>query len=395
MKIALVGNMNNFNYNLARYLADRHVDCYLFLLDEPKHFKPESDSMIIDERIKVVQTNWSEYYFFDPLLVGEIEKDLINHKFFIACDWGPAYLRLIGKMTNIFIPYGSDLYYFPFYNLSDLLNIKSLYYMVTNQKISPKIRRANLQKRAILQAQMIIFDYINESYENIYKGIVGVNRMVSTVPMYYIEPFNEVEDDVIDILKDLKRQGKLLIYSNIRHQWTDKSIRGDYKGNEIILTALSVLRERRTVDFIFVTHEYGNDVEESKKLASRLNISDNILWLPAMSRARIRMIYPLIDIGIATIGYSFYTYGVLLEMIANKIPVVLNYKDSFSKTSYKTGYAAFHAKSPIEISNCIEAIIGNPKYTKLVADYSYSWYEHEVVSNVCSRIIDLVKFAKS
>ena len=45
MKVALVGNMNNNNFALLRYLRDLGVDAHLLLFDnEIGHFVPEHDT---------------------------------------------------------------------------------------------------------------------------------------------------------------------------------------------------------------------------------------------------------------------------------------------------------------------------------------------------------------
>ena len=40
-KIALIGNMNNNFFSIARYLRDRSYQADLFLIDELDHFLPD------------------------------------------------------------------------------------------------------------------------------------------------------------------------------------------------------------------------------------------------------------------------------------------------------------------------------------------------------------------
>ncbi len=390
-KVACIGNMNHFLFNIGRYLADRNFIVELFLLDEDDHFKPSADIYYNDVRITITQTNWSNHYFFDPQLPQIILRDLDGHNFFIGCDWSPAYLSLVNKKLNIMVPYGSDIFYYPFYKIKDWLNLNSFKFFIKNFRQPPAIAKASYQRQGIEGTALFILDYLNPYYENSFKKVRIRKRLYSTIPMFYIEECSPVKIrlDCLELLKEKKNNGTLLFYSSSRLSWTSKKFVDDYKANDLVIEALKQLKNSGFDNFLFVTHEYGKDVDATKLLVKNYDLSEHVIWLPLMHRKEIKQFLPLIDIGVGEFGYSFYTYGAVLEMIANRIPIILNYKSSFQGSSYFVGHSSFHAETSNEIFDAIKFIIANPAYAKAAAEFSYQWYNTEVVGRVCKSIEDV------
>ena len=145
VKIALIGNMNNNFFVLARYLRDEGFNCSVFALPyEPAHFSPISDSNS-EEDIKLVQIlPWGNAHDLLDLSSGTINAVFEQYNFFIACGTAPAFLTKAGITVDLFIPYGSDLYLLPFNIPKNPLKWLSIFHFRKFQKRGIKIGRAHV-----------------------------------------------------------------------------------------------------------------------------------------------------------------------------------------------------------------------------------------------------------
>ena len=73
-KVALVGNMNNNFFSIARHLRDHGFDAHLFYNAQilGQHFHPHADTLKPKDLQYVHTVNWFKASFYD----GRIEKPL-------------------------------------------------------------------------------------------------------------------------------------------------------------------------------------------------------------------------------------------------------------------------------------------------------------------------------
>ena len=65
MKIALLGNMNNNHFAIARYLRDQGFDAHVLLFDdEYNHFLPSCDTYSLDYMSFCHQLSWGSQQRF-------------------------------------------------------------------------------------------------------------------------------------------------------------------------------------------------------------------------------------------------------------------------------------------------------------------------------------------
>ena len=156
MKIALIDNMNNNFFAIARYFHELKIEADLFLIPDRSnfHFDPRHDTWhnLNDcEWIKEfpITSNWKNYY----LPIGTyLNKTFKKYDKLIACGASIGLLWRAGLKADIFIPYGSDLYNLPFAHKYDLgTDIKSVFHKFITTK-----RRAKSQKKGIISAKKII-----------------------------------------------------------------------------------------------------------------------------------------------------------------------------------------------------------------------------------------------
>ena len=151
-RVACIGNMNNNFFSLVRYLRDKGIDAHLLLRNnEFKHFLPEADSYSADYLSYTHQLSWGHVTTWYTTSAHKIESDLREYDFLIGCGTVPAFLDKAGRNLDLFIPYGSDLYGFPFMRFPWFI---PLFFHFSRS-----------QRRAIKKARYICLDFSNNEFE--------------------------------------------------------------------------------------------------------------------------------------------------------------------------------------------------------------------------------------
>jgi hypothetical protein len=174
MKIGILGNMNNMYFSLARFLADEGYDCELMLYDyEPSHFHPSADTFRTHLNFRIKQLKWGDpaHFFRNTELV---EKDLKDYTFLIGNGTAPAFLHRAGRVLDLFVPYGDDLYALPFPRLVHPL--RQMAYLAL----------AWHQRKGIQQCPYILFDKANPEFEKVFRKLnFKGSRLVIPPPLFY------------------------------------------------------------------------------------------------------------------------------------------------------------------------------------------------------------------
>ena len=111
MKVALIGNMNNNNFAVMRYLRDLGVDAYLLITDDDgiksnAHFIPENDTINIER--------WRAYIKKVPIGVyrsvfrqssTEIRTILKEYDFIVGSGLVPFFVYKAGRKLDLYYPY--------------------------------------------------------------------------------------------------------------------------------------------------------------------------------------------------------------------------------------------------------------------------------------------------
>jgi glycosyltransferase involved in cell wall biosynthesis len=384
LKIALLGNMNNNFFALCRYLRDAGYDANLFLLSEFGHFLPSCDTFNEDYKQYVIDTNWHKHYFFDPELKNKIQTALRGYDVIIGCDIAPAYMSLIGRKLDVFIPYGGDIVTFT--KTVRLPTIKTLYRLLTMKRpTDPLMKRVKLQRHGIANAGCFIAENAYHTDAVINAHYSGVKRHTFTFPMVY-DVFKNVDKAKLqaDIAanEDVQRyiaaiKGKKVFFSHIRHCWVLGNSQFQ-KGNDKIIKAFADYCKQYS-DTILVLFQYGVDVDASKKMIDELGIAGHVIWMPLMDRKYILYMLKHADLCIGEIADSFVTYGVVLEAIVTRTPLAHNYQKAANASGYTTMYDGFNVTTEEEIKNVMYKIHDADFDKEKMTSTSYSWYQQQIV----------------
>jgi len=302
MKVCLLGNMNLIGYVVAKLLRKRGVDAHLILYDsEYRFFLPESeDSALMDnypEWIKKV--NWgSNIKSFYMTKARDIQADLEGFDLYIACGYGPAFLRRAGIRNFIFSPYGGDLYEFPFWSRTPRALHKPYLRILL---FLPNIILSAMQKSAIEECTAVRISgpaEPYEPYEQIIQRLHLENKVVHLGVPLDLEKFSpaSVEKELLNskdenLKKLISRQKEfdLTILSATRHVWTRQSLAlgtANSKGNNILIEGAAQAIKKETISPLLILIEKGPDVLASKELIKQFGIEENVLWIPEMAREK-------------------------------------------------------------------------------------------------------------
>jgi hypothetical protein len=374
IKVALIGNMNNNNFVLLRYLIDLGVDAYLLILkNEPIHFSPEFDSYNIEkynDRIKKMKWGDRKEWFF--VKKKEIENDLKDYKILIGTDLSPAFCGRASRLLDIFIPHGSDLGHFTFYRLTwpnKLIQTWMAVYM--QRKYLPKVKYFHMETNIELY----------EKRWNIFKG--ASIRWEISIPLVY----KEISETVLPIntfnekIKKLQEESDILIYYHVRHVWGgDEKNDANQKGTENFIKAIALFKERNPKIILnIITFEYGTKIHKSQNLIKKLNLEKNFNWFPIGIRKDIILGMKYADLVVGEFVHSWITSSVMVEALSLNKPIIAYRDDKRYFNLYDELYYILNAKTENDICEKIEYYLKNKNEVIKNASNGWSWYENRII----------------
>lgn len=429
MKIALLGNMNNNNFVLMRYLRDIGLDAHLLLgMNDGKghssHFKPESDTFEMHKWESFIhQTRISEdiissfnfpvswllsirsYFrsrlsknklFYPPTSKLYLSNITRQYTHFIGSGITPALLKRINKSLYIFYPYAIGVEYY-----GDLvINANSIRSGKIGKFIFNHVKAA--QKKGIKQTRIIINPERSLSEKSFNE--IGVRSIPMFVPSLYN---NDIipKDNQIEHLSNVVRsidKSSFSIISHARLIWNKPNYlsidewKGQNKNNDRLIRAFAKLVNcQKKLNPILILFEHGQDINITKKLIKELEINDNIIWLPKMDRKFILWIISKIDIGIG----EFYDIpnmlwgGTAIEIMACGKPVIQSqdFSDQEFLNTYNTTLPPIEsARTEEEIFRSLLKMSKSPNLREEIGKNSKIWFNKnngEVLAKKWSNIL--------
>lgn len=371
IKIGIIGNMNNGNFAIMRYLRDLGFDAYLLLTSgdgkgHSSHFSPECDTWQIDKwRPYIIQTSIADdpisvfsfpvsFFLFlrslirnikdnNKIVLHQVSPRQIGFEFsefthLIGSGISPSFLGRSNIPLSIFYPYSIGVEW-----LGDpvfLQKIKSKN-PVTRFLVKSIIKK---QTQGIKNAKNVIC--LDKSLtEQTFKNI-DVSFTPLLCPMVYnqeVSTLNKEENIFSDLLVAISKSD-FSILSHSRHLWARKNDipedewRAQDKNNDWLIMGFAQLVKHNIIkNPLLILFEYGDDVEQSKCLCEELDINKNVIWLPTLERKYIMWILSKVDMGAG----EFYELPHLLfggtgyEVLASGKPLLQGFyfsPEDFEKT---------------------------------------------------------------
>ncbi len=379
MKVALIGNMNNNNFSLLRYLRDAGIDAYLLLYtNELEHFTPLSDTWFFEKhKPYIIQTNL-ENSERGVLFTSKknIENNFKNYNVFIGSGLTPAYFAKMGKTLDIYYPYGIGIEYYG--NKINYLRIANLF------KIPARI----LQKRGLKKTKKCIISNVMEhetveSYKKLSITPIGLN-----IPMVYnleILEEKDIPEKLKKIITEFKQYEKI-VFSHVTHRWDfedsgsiNHKLYNINRRNDKLIRGFAIYQKNNPKKSLLVLSEYGPDAPKSKALIEELNIQKSVLWLPILGRKELMLLIRHAHICVGELGEAGTWGGSTWEFLAMGKPVINRYKMDEGKYKEMMGIP-FPPLINIENENNIADVLlehdlNLPKYQK-IGEESLLWFNH-------------------
>lgn len=378
IRIALIGNMNNNHFVLARYLRDEGYDCRLFVLPyEPQHFRPEADSNVPEDLNMVSFPEWGSVENFHTHSAAAIKSWFAGFTHFIGCGTAPAILAKAGIRLNLFIPYGSDLYQLPFKWPRNPAKWINHFSFIRHQRkgIGEALNCSIADSSALFNKCLARLKF---------KG----RRLSSGVPMVYIK-IPESGTNEKNEFSRFKEGNPLIIIHQSRHCWKNEPDLVSLKDNHKLFEGIALFR-RKFPDkkVLLITLEYGKDVDASKKHIADLGITDSVIWLPLMPRKKLMSAVAVSDIVAGEFRNSWFTYGVVFEAMAAAKPV-MHYRNDALYPEMEL-YPMLHASNPEEIAFTLEKYHDDRAALREIGVAGKQWYLKHSVHAALSDIRKIV-----
>mgnify|MGYP001545069594 CR=1 FL=1 len=434
MRIALVGNMNNNNFAILRYLRDLGEDAHLLLNKNDgtgtlAHFSPESDTWEIekwspyihqteihDSNISILGnkmpynlvyypryiykllTDPSNSSLYKPVTKNSLNSTYKGYDAYIGSGLSPSILARVGINLDIFYPYGIGIE-----NLGDrptkkILNNSPLIKKAITKEI---VRR---QKQSIKSAKNCInsdLSLTKDTFEEI-----NVPFLPWFSPMIYNNESKPSLDKLSPVLQKTYKDIATRDFTIIMHsrqmwvnpgeystdEWEDRS-----KHNEWLIKSFAqLLKTRKGHNCALYLLEYGPDVEASKVLCAELGIQENVIWLPKMTRKELMLILSWCDIGTGEFvtEHGCMWGGTAWETLASGKPLIQGL--CFDENEFQSEFGfelppMLAVKKEQDILNHLQDAVDAPEKMKQIGTQSHKWFNDNNGIGLAKKWINLIK----
>ena len=394
-KILLICNEVNNLFSLSRHLRDNGYDAKLYLMkEETAHYGPKADSFDDDYSHYVKTSGFSRlpsgFYNFSK---KRIKKAIDGFDFIIGCGLVPGYMNRIGRRLDLFIPYGTDIDYHPYFKKKQYLNKKifKILYMTYHQKMG------------IRNSRYVMMSQTNENFSSYYKNINHSGTLIKgIVPLIYDKQYNPIRiKNYIDnsnsyFLKQMikiRKSSQFIIFHHCRQEWKNKdSI--NYKGNEKLIKGYKNFIEKSgCVNPSLIMFENGDDKDRSKVLVDKLGLNQNVSWFPVAERKEIMCGIYLSDVGVGELGeLSWLTYSTICEFMCMEKPIIMYREDRLYSDDFEFLYPIQNASNIDDVTTGLMKIYNDNIYSTSMGRKNKEWFNKYVIEEGLKKIINAIEY---
>lgn len=427
----MLGNMNNNNFALLRYLRDLGAEADLLLMADDgvgplAHFSPECDTWSLESWspyikrleapnrfISVIgnELPWSALFWAKhclsavsskfrsphtrPVDLGNLRRQLDGYDRYVGSGVAPALLHNLGIPLDLFYPYSSGIEW-----IADP-DVLALQESGNGLKRLGALRVRYKQAEGIRSARHVVssdLGYTAKAFEE-----VGVVPRTLQLPIVYREPSPfKLPTRVAEIIARLS-EFDLRFISHARHRWVNT---GDFesttwesrysKHNNWLITAYADFRKRNPkLKSVLVLSEYGTDVHHSKVLCAALGIEADVMWIPQLPRIEILEIISYCDVGIG----EFYLTprmiwgGAALEIMACGKPLIQGF--IFDDGEYEQLFGTeppplLPVASERDVLSGIESLAFDTNRGRHIGEACRQWFDTHNGIGLAQRWLDLI-----
>lgn len=398
VRIACVGNMNNNNFALMRYLRDLGADAHLFLhSNEINHFLPEHDTWAPER--------WQPY--IHTLDVGNNPRHLLWHwrrfakhltdfDFVIGSGIVPALCSRAGLRLDLFYPYSPGIEYYQAVWMTGMLNqanwAKRLFYRFVCYHQGRGIRQSRHRTN---------LDFGGETDRSFHALRCAYHPI--SIPMVYPEepPDHLTRPAWLKDLIEYRRGRRLTILSHSRQHWVRDAgysaaeWRLATKHNDYLLRGFAAYLRQHVADRpLLLLCEYGKDVAATKALVEEMDIGLYVRWVPRCSRREIMELLHSVDVCVAEFMEEGIWGGTTWEALAAGRPVIQSV--NFTPEDYRS--RAGHELPPVLAARSVEEVeqhllrlASEPGAVQAIGAAGRDWFRRNNGRNLAKRYLDILQ----
>ncbi|WP_243438770.1 hypothetical protein [Fundidesulfovibrio soli] len=380
VRVACIGNMNNNYFCLVRYLRDMGIQADLLRLNcEQEHFHPSFDSYCEGYKAYTVDLPWGDPASFAALSPEAIARDLAPYTHIVACNYAPAFVHKAGRRLDAFCPHGSDYTEVPYYK----------------DESGHGWHPLSLAQRAAIQGAAHVFAPAhNPERERYWAELAprGIRHQHSVPILYMPEYAPEALAARVGLAPSygrvltLRQSCDLLVYHHSRHVWASAQYPDDLKGNDVLFKGLALFAKARPgVRVGLVCHEYGVDVEASKRLIAELGIADLAHWMPLAGRKQVMPCAALADVVASGFAYSWKGGGVVSEALCLGKPLLGRRDDHLDPEGAAALYPMLTAATPEEVAARLAQAADDPAGVADIGRRGRQWMSDSLIAPALER----------
>jgi glycosyltransferase involved in cell wall biosynthesis len=395
MRIGFIGNTNNFPFTLARAIKRKGHDTVFFVdssapLERPEHRYHDIPFPYPDWIRDVSPFNLVTWALPNPKRRRLIE-ELRTCEAVVTNGWATSLSSRIGKPSFVILT-GSDLEY-----SADLRYIRQpkripwrprwFWHLVSPALIGQLNRLVIPAQRAGIQAALGV------SYFP--KGLIpNGDRLLDEIGL-------DEKRRVFFMMAELeetrfeppRHNDPLRIFCATRFTWRKPLRHGfcdlDNKGSDVMIKGLALFFRQtgRVLDIRLV--KKGIDVTETRELAEREGLGDQITWLEQMSQNDVRNEFRAADIVFEQLGTSVIGMAGLDAMAVGR-PVIADGRPEIMDRVTKSPSPVCQARTPEEVAVQL-ARLTNPEERERLGRVSRSYVEEnfspDSAAEICLRML--------
>jgi hypothetical protein len=388
-RTALIGNMNNNHFALARYLRERSVEADLLLFNnEHEHFQPAADTYDLDFMAYTKRLSWGISTGFLAATGDSVKEDLRPYAVLIGCGLAPAFCGKADRKLDVFVPYGDDIW-------------NETRFRLTSPQWLPSVWAAvAAQRTAIRSVNVIHMTRTNAIFEHRLRRLApGVQRWLDAVPMVHAGTYSEATLDARivrshwgHVFKTIRADRDFVAVYHARHHWTGDRGDPNSKGTDRLLRGWAAfVRDNPGKRCALVTIEYGPDVSASQRLVHELGVTDSVVWMPKMLRKDLMVGLALCDVVCGEFEHSWIASGVLYEALVAARPILAWREDDIYRADFPWLYPILNARSVEQIAARLDEAARDVSRARQIGQSGAAWYQEQVVRKAVDRYVTYIE----
>jgi hypothetical protein len=431
MKIALIGNMNNNNFSILRYLRDLGIEADLLLMTDDSvglssHFNIDADTWHEEKWAPFIRHlpisaglgQLFSYSFGWKLVAGiistwrklkgdesfifwqtstrtkrsKVKNILLEYDCRIGSGLTPAILNTMEVPLEIFIPYAIGVEYIGDPEFLNKINSKNPITRIMAKKV------VKMQIKGVRHCKCAINAETGKTQDILSSlGIITHNFLIPIINK--METHNEeiYSAQLQSIINDLKKYSFVLLCHS-RHIWVNSDFNDEdwkriTKNSDWPIRAFAkFLISRPNTNSKLVMFRYGTDYIRSIELCSELGITENVIWLPKMARKEIMVLLKKVDIGIGEFYLDDVIFGGAgMEILASGLPLIQGSMKYNSLAGDRPPYC--EAKNETDIYNHLLRLYDNQSLKRSLGIEGEKWFNNNICKLSLDKLISVIKNA--